>query len=71
MDRSLEYYDRGDTTGAMASFLSDVGKHEGTAHIQSNPATMMILQMNINRGRREWEKAMLGFAVFDEPARSG
>lgn len=71
VDRSLEYYDQGDTTGAMASFLSDVSKHDGTVHIQSNPATMMILMMNVNRGRREWEEAMLGFAVIEQPASAG
>jgi len=68
IDRALEYYDMGDKDGAMTSFISDVGKHDGTAHIQTNSATMMILMMNLNRGRSEFEKAMRGFAVIDSPA---
>lgn len=64
--RALEYYDAGDTTGAMTSFLSDVGKHEGTAHIQSTVG-MMILNLEVNRGRSEFERAMRGFAVIEAP----
>jgi hypothetical protein len=29
--RALEYNERGDTTNAFSSFLSDMGKHEETA----------------------------------------
>lgn len=69
IDRALEYYDMGDMNGALVSFLSDVGKHDGTAHIQSNPATMMILQFNLDRGRLEFKEAMRGFAIVDVPPR--
>lgn len=29
-DRALAYLDRGDVTNALASFVSDMSKHEGT-----------------------------------------
>ncbi len=64
-DRALEYYDMGDETGALASFLSDVGKHDSTRHIQGFPASMMILRVGMGRGRAEFKKAMLDFAVHD------
>lgn len=68
--RALEYYDAGDQTNAFASFLSDVGKHDGTAHIQRNSATLMILHLGMSEGRSAFEKAMLDFAVIDESVRS-
>lgn len=59
--RALEYYDKGDSTSAIASFVSDMEKHSGTAHISANPATLMILHGSL-RNRHEFEKAMRGFA---------
>ena len=61
VDRALEFYDQGNTPAAIASFLSDVQKHVGTAWIATHPMTFMIL--NGANGREEFEKAMSGFAV--------
>lgn len=58
-------FDMDDETNALASFISDVGKHEGTQHIRSNPLTLMIVRDGYLRGRDAFEKAMLGFAVSD------
>mgnify|MGYP000633824714 CR=1 FL=1 len=68
--RALEYYDAGDQTNALASFLSDVGKHNGTRHIQDHSATLMILRLGMSEGRSAFEKAMRDFAIFNVPAGS-
>lgn len=68
VSRAMEYYDEGDQTNALASFLSDVGKHDGTEHIQWSGATLMILRFGMSEGREAFEKAMRGFAVIDKPA---
>lgn len=61
--RALEYFDDGDTKSALASFLSDVSKDRGTAWIQTHPATLMLLQDGLKRGRDAFEAAMRGFNV--------
>jgi hypothetical protein len=63
-DRALEYFDGSDKTSAIASFLSDVGKHDGTRHIQG-PLAMMMLPMEYDNGRDAFERFMMGFAVVN------
>jgi hypothetical protein len=58
--RALEYYNRGDHTHAIASFISDMNKHDATAHIAQNPMTLMILQ----GGAREPAEVREGYARF-------
>lgn len=41
--RALEYVDRGDTTGAIASMVSDLSKHEDTAGHSALPLTGMLM----------------------------
>lgn len=64
-ERALEYYDLGDKANAIASFVSDVGKHEGTEHIAPLLVTGMIMMLDnaYDRGRAEFKKFMLDFAV--------
>ena len=61
--RALEYFDLGQKTNATTSFLSDVGKHEGTAWISGEPMHMLLLDAEYDRGRVAFERFMLGFAV--------
>lgn len=67
-ERALEYFDRGDKKEAIASFLSDVGKHSGTAWIQGEGMFLLLLDMEYDRGRIAFERFMLGFAVHDVTA---
>ena len=42
--RALEYADRGDPAGAIASMISDLSKHEGTArHAGIHLTGMLVL----------------------------
>lgn len=63
--RALEYYDHGDKANAIASFVSDVRKHDGTGHIASLLAggMIMLLESSYDRGREPFKKFMLDFAV--------
>jgi len=40
--RALEYVERGDYVQAVASMISDLGKHEGTKGLQSVAALIML-----------------------------
>lgn len=62
-ERALAYFDARDKPSAIASFLSDVSKHDGTRHIQG-PLAMMMLPMEYERGRDAFERSMMGFAVM-------
>jgi hypothetical protein len=62
---ALEYYDKDDTTGALAAFLSEIGKHEDTRLIQTGTSTLMILRVGMSQGREAFKKAMLNFSVID------
>lgn len=59
--RALEYYDQRDHTNAIASFVSDMNKHNDTRYIASHPLTLVILQDGL-KSRQDFEKAMRGFA---------
>jgi hypothetical protein len=59
--RALEYFDAGDHTNAIASFVSDMDKHPATEHIAYHPFTLIILRDGLS-SRQEFEKAMRGFA---------
>ncbi len=41
--RALEYIDMGDTAGALASMMSDMGKHPETANHAANKLTGMLM----------------------------
>ena len=46
-DRALEYVKRGDNVNALASMLSDLGKHDETAHsLKSCGPLAMMMQMS-------------------------
>lgn len=62
-ERALEYFDMEDRAGAIASFISDVGKHEGTAWIAQEPMFMLLLNAEYDRGRIAFERFLLGFSV--------
>lgn len=62
-ERAMQYFDAGDKTNAFASFLSDVGKHDGTAWIQTHPMTFAVLEDGHSRGRDAFKAAMNGFSV--------
>ena len=61
--RALEYYDAGQTKNAVASFLSDVQKHEGTAWIALNPFALPLLRIGADGSREDFARAMRDFAV--------
>lgn len=63
IERALEYYDIGEKDNAVASFLSDVGKHQDTAWIQQHALTGVILWEGCYKGRDAFRKAMSGFNV--------
>lgn len=49
--RAREYLDRGDAPQALASILSDIGKHSETADLLRNPAILALAgfaQQNCN-----------------------
>lgn len=62
-ERALECFDADDKMNTIASFLSDVGKHQGTAWIQIHPLTMPMLMTEYDNGRDAFKKYMLGFNV--------
>jgi len=43
--RALEYVDRGDFYGAMASMLSDLGKHDETRHAAETMAPVALFEL--------------------------
>jgi hypothetical protein len=64
-ERAPEYFDDGDKRNAFASFLSDVGKHDGTRWIQAFPATFMLLEDGWRGGREHFKQQLSGFSVAD------
>ena len=70
-ERALEYFDADEHAGAIASFISDVGKHDGTAHIQRHEFTLMLLEDGYSRGRQAFRDSMLGFAVIEQGTPAG
>lgn len=48
--RALEYVDRGETVEAVASMLSDLGKHEETkTHMGGTLGTMLLVGGHLSR----------------------
>ncbi len=64
-ERALEYFDSGDQQNAMASFISDVGKHPGTAWIQGEHLLLMLMPLEMSSGRESLRRYLLGFAVSE------
>jgi hypothetical protein len=63
MERALKLYEAENTDSAIASFVSDTGKHEGTKHINERGfMTMMILRDALG-SREDFIKAMKGFNI--------
>ena len=62
-DRALEYYDAGQNNQAIAKFLSDVRKHEGTRKIATHPHAYPLLLLEVERSRDAFKEAMLGWSV--------
>jgi hypothetical protein len=58
-ERALAYCDRGDVTDAIASMLSDLGKHPETAGMQQMG---MMLALGIDGDRRRCREFITGFA---------
>ncbi len=55
--RALEYVDRGDTANAVASMISDLGKHEETQrHMGIELGIMLEMggQLSSQRDVRDW-----------------
>jgi len=63
VDRAMEYADNGDMTSAWASFLSDVGKHEGTEYIRSHELAAMAMVSGIYNNPRQFRDFISGWAV--------
>ncbi len=60
----MEYMEAGDTTNAITSFISDVGKHDGTKHIvKNNPSLVLFLSTEAKRGKEAFKSFLEGFAV--------
>ena len=60
-DRALEYADRGDASGAMASIGSDLRKHPETAGHPGIELMMMHLMSGLLNGPGELRKFIEGF----------
>jgi hypothetical protein len=60
VERAMVYYDMNQPTSAIASFMSDVGTHDGTAWIKHYPLEVVAAA---DRGREEFYKVIDGFAV--------
>lgn len=60
-DRALEYLGQGDITGAWASFLSDMRKHEGTRDHSALQLGMMLLMNGHNNTVAEMQRFIEGF----------
>lgn len=61
--RALTYFDMGDIPNAIASFTSDLNKHDGTRWIIEHPLYLPMMMMDSERGRAAFEKSMTGWAV--------
>lgn len=64
--RAIEYVDMGDAAAAMSSFVSDLGKHEGTAHILNGGLQTLFMGEVIldgARGARRFIDGLAGPAV--------
>lgn len=59
--RALEYANRGDTTNAIASMLSDLGKHPETADHAGINLTMMLMLGGFLSTPEDVKKHIAGF----------
>lgn len=59
--RALAYVDQGDVKNAMASFVSDVDKHPGTAGIIVGAISMIGMSAAINDDPNEMRRWIEGF----------
>ncbi len=61
-DRALDYLNRGKIAEGMASFTSDMGKHEDTARTLNNGLShAIIMQALMTNSQRECIAAVEGF----------
>lgn len=60
--RATEYVDRGDLSGAVASMLSDLGKHPDTAPLVSGPLGMIGLMEAASGSTARVQRFIDGFA---------
>lgn len=63
VERAMEELEAGSETNAIASFISDVGKDEGTKHILNNPMLILLLEAEVKRGPDNFKRFLEGFAV--------
>jgi len=70
-DRAMEYVEMGDGALAMSSLVSDLNKHEGTAHIMADLSTLMIGEYLIDgvRGVKRFIEGLPEPAASEESAR--
>lgn len=61
--RAMEYADAGDMPQAWASLLSDVGKHEGTAHIGTDSFSAMAMVSGLYNDPVSFRKWATGWNV--------
>ena len=59
--QALEYVDRGDFNEALASMLSDLGKHPDTAKHAGIALGVMMASAGLLGSRREIERFIKGF----------
>jgi hypothetical protein len=53
-DRAMEYLDAGDYEGALASMMSDLSKHEGTAFKSGGTAGLLMMAGGIEARNRNY-----------------
>lgn len=61
-ERALEYVAMNDGNGALASFVSDLGKHEGTAYILSSDLLFLFTGEVMLDGARGAKRFIEGLA---------
>jgi hypothetical protein len=59
--RALKYLETGDTTGAYASFMSDIGKHSELEHHPGRELGMGLLMLGKLNEKEEMRKFIEGF----------
>ena len=61
-DRAKEHLEKGDIANGMASFMSDMGKHEETAKTMNNGLSKMIcMQALMSNNAQECIRCVDGF----------
>lgn len=61
-DRALEYLNNGLIADGMASFISDMAKHEGTnASLNNGLSTLIIVQAIMSNSQAECIRCVEGF----------